>query len=63
MPWLWKQFLIQHRGDMFSVDSGIRKIARAVPESIATAEFILTVTLLFKNLFADYSGLPCGIHL
>ena len=49
---LWNKFL---EAD----DSGVSKIARTIPESIAPAELKLPLTLLFKNLVVHYFGLPC----
>ena len=48
---LWYKFF---RAD----DAGIRKIPRAVPESIAATEFKLPLALLFKNPVSNY--LPAG---
>jgi hypothetical protein len=36
-------------------DARIRKIARTVPETIASAEFKVPVTLLFENLVLLYT--------
>ena len=36
----------------------IRKIARAVPESVVSVEFKLPLALLFKNLVANYLDFP-----
>jgi hypothetical protein len=40
-------------------DPRIRKIARSVLESVASAEFKLPLALLFKNPLANYFSLPC----
>jgi len=48
---------ISKRNKFFRADdSGIRKIAGAISESIVSAEFKLPVALLFKNLVAYYLG-------
>jgi hypothetical protein len=43
-------------------DSQIRKIACAVPESIVSAEFKLSLALPFENPVANDLGLPRDIH-
>ena len=47
--------LVGGRDKFFGIyNPGIRKIARAVSESIASAEFKLPPALLFKNPVANY---------
>jgi len=58
-----KPLVIRKHKLLRSDDARIRKIAGAVPESIASAEFKLPLALLFNYLVANYLGLPCGIHL